>query len=319
MNLSAFKKWIKELPNDAAHGGLPPRGLVASSLCVLERLRKHSSLDFSDHLTKGGGQIAGVSQKRQDRILERLGETRVYTKEGGRTNRGNHDHIRAMLDSIDQDGFLQLDDASKQKSIDLMQQLLFSVVQKHFALVRLSFEMPRPLSPHACISAILEAATAASKHGQVAQQLVAAKLRIRFPKLEIPAFPVYAQDSQTGRKGDIVVNDTAIHVTVAPNQNHYLACQRNVSEGMLALLLVPSRKVDGTRQFLADAVPVDGIAVQGIEEFVGQNIGEIAEFRSGNLAIAIGSLLREYNAIIDQHESDKSLMIEIPDALTIKP
>ncbi len=37
------------------------------------------------------------------------------------------------------------------------------------------------------------------------------------------------------------------------------------------------------------------------------------------ISAALGRLLKEYNAIIDQHESDKSLMIEIPDAFNIEP
>ena len=319
MTLNHFKRWIQDLPQDPAHNGLPPRGLVASSLCVLERLRDVRSLDFADHVTRKGGQIAGVSHKRQNIVLSRFGETRVYTKEGGRTNRGNHDYIRAMLEAIRQDGFLKLNEDAQDKAIDKMQKLLYGVVRKHFDLVKVSFEIPQPLSPHACIRAILEAAESSSKQGPVAQQLVAAKLRLRFPSIEIPAFPVFAQDTQTGRKGDVVVNDTAIHVTIAPNENHYRACRKNVSESMLALLLVPSIKVDATRQFLAQTGPVNGIAVQGIEDFVAQNIGEIAEFNKGNLATALGRLLNEYNNIIDQHESDKSLMIEIPDAFDVSP
>lgn len=309
-----FQWWIESLPQDASYEGLPPRGLIASSLCVLERLRDYRSLDFKDHLTKKGGQIAGVSRQRQDSILNRFGETRVFTKEAGRTNRGNHDYIKAMLDSIRQDSFQKLNENAQHTAIDKMQELLYGVVKKHFDLDRVSFEIPQPLSPYACINAILEAAAHSSKQGPVAQQLVAAKLRLRFPDINILTFPVYAQDTQTGRKGDVVVNDTAVHVTVAPNESHYRACRKNVSESMLALLLVPAIKVDATRQFLAQTGPVDGIAVQGIEDFVAQNISEIAEFNKNKLAVSLGRLLDEYNTIIDQHESDKSLMIDIPDA-----
>lgn len=313
MNTQAFRQWVRSLPKEVSLEGLPPRGLVAAALCVLERLREKPSVNFRDHLTPKSGQIAGVTRAKQDAILARFGERRLYTKEGGRTNRGNHVHVEQMLKSIGSDGFVELSAEDQWAAIDDMQGILIEIVRKHFELAKLTFDIPQPLSAHGCVSAILEAASKVAKAGPVAQHLVAAKLRVRFPGTDIATFPVFAQDSQAGRKGDVVVNDMVFHVTIAPNDSHYLACSRNVAEGMLATLLVPSRLAGSTKQFLENTVESCGITVLGIEEFVAQNIGELSAFKSKDLAAKMGQLLREYNRIVDEHESDKSFMIDIAD------
>ncbi len=219
-----------------------------------------------------------------------------------------------MLNAIRLDGSLELASDLKAAAIAEMQGMLVEIVRKHFELAKLSFDVPRPLSAHGCVSAILDAATKVSKAGPVAQQLVAAKLRVRFPDIDVATFPVFAQDTQTGRKGDVVVNDMVFHVTVSPNDSHYQACQKNVADGMLATLLVRSALAGSTKQFLSNTVEPHGITVAGIEEFVAQNISELASFRGSELPAKIGELLVEYNRIINEHETDKSLMIEIPDA-----
>ncbi|MFK7884752.1 MAG: DUF4928 family protein [Phycisphaerales bacterium] len=314
--IDQFTSWFHSLPEDTRYGGLPPKGVVAASLAVLERMREKQSTDFKDYVTSGKGQIAGATGAKLAMILARYAENRTFLSEGGRTNRGNHEYITSMLFAIEASGFAAMDSDSKIGFIDQAQEFVANKVKEYFMLERIKFEYSPLCTARDITSLILASAKKRSQHGAVAQHLVGAKLSLRFPEMELDLHPVSAQDKQLNRHGDFQVNDMVIHVTVAPNDGHYRKCAENVKQGLHTTLLVPDDLLEAARRLLRLHVPGLGATAESIESFIGQNLGEISKFSRDSLSHCMSQLLELYNENIRLVESDKSLQIEIPDAIS---
>ena len=91
-------------------------------------------------------------------------------------------------------------------------------------------------------------------------------------------------------------------------------CKHNISQGLKPFLLVPDNKLAGTRQ-IAEQVSEQQIAVESIESFVSQNINEISSFNKDKLTTSFKDLVTIYNRRVDEVETDKSLMIDLPSNL----
>lgn len=91
-------------------------------------------------------------------------------------------------------------------------------------------------------------------------------------------------------------------------------CKHNISQGLKPFLLVPDSKLLGARQ-IAEQVCEQQIAVESIESFVSQNINEISDFNKDKLTTSFKDLVTIYNRRVDEVETDKSLMIELPSNL----
>jgi len=141
---------------------------------------------------------------------------------------------------------------------------------------------------------ILAAARQTSKEGPVAQYLIGAKLKLRFPDKEIENKSYSTADEQQHRPGDFFVGTTAFHVTIAPMPAVFEKCQRNSENGLRPFLLVPEHLLQGARQN-ADLRPSVPIEVESIESFVAQNIFELSEFSSDLLPAQFRRLLEIYN------------------------
>ena len=116
------------------------------------------------------------------------------------------------------------------------------------------------------------------------------------------------------RPGDFLIGHTAFHVTVAPMQPLFDKCRHNISQGFKPFLLVPDSKLIGTRQ-IAEQTSEQQITVESIESFVSQNINEISNFNKDMLITSFKNLVVIYNQRVDEAETDKSLMIELPSNL----
>ncbi|MGH9690037.1 MAG: DUF4928 family protein, partial [Candidatus Acidiferrales bacterium] len=88
-------------------------------------------------------------------------------------------------------------------------------------------------------------------------------------------------------------------------------CKTNLEAGRRAYLLVPDDLLIGTRQN-AELLAQGRIAVESIESFVGQNIEELSTFSLGQIAERFRRLLELYNHRVNEVESDKSMLIELP-------
>jgi hypothetical protein len=219
--------------------------------------------------------------------------------------------VRRMLRSIQQAGLQSLTAAERISAIERLQDFLVEKVREFHSRQPLKIVYDPTRTTQHLVHHLLKLASGTGKAGAVAQHLVGAKLQLRFPHLPIENRPFSAADEQVGRPGDFMVGDTAFHVTVAPTPGVYARCQENLRKGERVYLLVRESQVVGARQN-TDFLAPSRIAVQSIESFVSQNIEELSEFSQKKLASEFRHLLEIYNGRVEEAESDKSLMLEIP-------
>lgn len=314
--LKEFQEWYQNLR--LQRDRFPARGTIGAALVVLERLKEDFDLRLDSHRTEGGqSQIKGVSGTVVARILKRFGEDRIFLREGGRTNRGAPGDIARMLRSLQKANLNRLSASDRNTILEHLQGFLVEKVKDFHSKQRLKIVYDPSKTTQQCVQDLLGLAAEAGKAGAVAQHLVGAKLQLRFPNLAIENRSFSSADEQRGRPGDYRVGDTAFHVTVSPMPAVYERCKENLEHGLRVYLLVPAKRLIGTRENTEAGVP-SRIAVESIESFVSQNIEELSGFSQKNLAEEFCQLLAMYNQRVEAAENDKSLLIEIPENLIRK-
>ena len=306
------RRWWNSLAPVRQNNGLPAKGTVAGAVVVLESLKSKYVLDINQHRAKKGqSQIKGAGKAGTRKILAKFGETRDFLKEGGRTNRGLAGEIVKLLEALKSAGLDNLSTDERNHVLTEVQKFLVGKVGEYFSRERVKFIFNPASTAWQGVHNILETAREVGKEGPVAQYLVGAKLALRFPDLNIRNDISSAQDELSGSPGDFLVNDTAFHVTVAPNPGHFDKCKQNIGMGYSVYLLIPDRILVGTRQNAESLLPGQ-ITTQSIESFVAQNLEELSEFSKGELVSGFRRLLEKYNDRVDRAEPDKSMLIEIP-------
>ena len=309
-----LEAWFTSLRTYKSVAGLPARGTVAAGLVVLEHLRTEYQLDLRAHLAKGGAQIRGLNPRAVKEILARYGETRPFSVEAGRTNRGAPGGIEDMLQAIQELGLEREAKDARNKVLDAMQSYLVDKVKEYHGRKRLEIGYDPNRTTWSVVHDLLGQAEQVCKGGPVAQYLVGAKLELRFPRISIPNDHHSAADVQSGRLGDFEMGGTVFHVTVSPMPGLYDKCKRNIADGARVYILVPDALVVGARQN-ADAVAPARIAVESVESFVANNIEELSQFSKNQLKGGFRRLLETYNRRVELIEPDKSLLILIPPSL----
>ena len=207
-----------------------------------------------------------------------------------------------QLDKLDQD--------ERNGILQALQKFLIQQLEEYTKRKRVAFVYHPDETAWQSVHALLAEARKVGKDGSVAQYLVGAKLALRFPSMNIRNDKFSSQDFDN--PGDFVINDTAFHITISPNQGHYDKCRRNVAiGGYRPYLLVPDSILFVAKQ-AAENTLHGRITVQSIEAFVAQNIDELSDFSGGELIGGFRRLLEKYNERVDAIESDKSLLVEIP-------
>ncbi len=308
-----FIEWYNSLKVVKANNG-PANGSIATALVVLNRLIDHYDLDFKTHIADGGMQIKGASGIAVASILKNFGELRPFAKEGGRTNRGGPSEVSSLLETLKKLKFEGLSEKKRKAELILMQMFLVERVRDFHNRQKIKLTFNPAISTWHIIHNLILTATAEGKAGYIAQHLVGAKLQLRFPDIIVSNESASTADMQTQRPGDFLIGHTSFHVTVAPMTAVFDKCQHNISQGYKPFLLVPDSKLIGARQ-IAELVSEKLISVESIESFVSQNINEISIFNKEKLVDSFKDLVRIYNTRVDEVETDKSLMIELPSNL----
>ncbi|HRD80359.1 MAG TPA: DUF4928 family protein [Saprospiraceae bacterium] len=164
------------------------------------------------------------------------------------------------------------------------------------------------------IHTLLSQAINEGKAGAVAYHLVGATLQLRFPDIEISNESANTDDRPTTRSGDFTVEDTVFYVMVYPMLPVFDKCRANIKNGLRPLLLVPDYSLIGSRQ-LASESGVERFAVESLESFISLTIERMSAFGVKQLKNSLFNLIYLYNQRVDQAETDKSLMIELPSNL----
>ena len=290
----------------------PNTYVMCAGLAVLERMRRAYPLHRADYVTPGN-QVRTSGSLIQS-ILERNGEERRFTREGGRTTRATVPAAEGLAAGLNETAALvSLSDEDRGQVIDELQVWLVERVRGYLDQQAIEVEVNLGKPAPQIVSDILEAAGA--KSGAVAQHLVGAKLALRYPDLDIENFSYTTADQQLGRPGDFVVGDTAFHVTVSPMPPVLDKCEANLRNGYRSMLLVLDSRLQAARQ-MAETIDVqDRVGILAIESFVGQNIEELGEFGKGGLAEGFRKLLETYNERVEEVETDRSLLIRLPENL----
>lgn len=264
-------------------------------------------IDPSDYITDKQGQVAGLSGGNLKKILADHGIERQLAKEGGRTNRGNMGLMRAyseLINGLDRPvDFHAIEDYWVQR------------VRAYFASqpFRLARDSSRSVAD--AVNGLLEQAARRQREnpgmkyaGSVLQHLVAAKLELLMPTVEIHG--ASDADDQTGRDGDFVIDDTVIHCTTAPANPLIEKCKDNLSHGLNPIIVTVSDRSATARALLEDAGVGSRVEVWDLQQFLSTNVYEFSGFRSSGRSDVLAQLIENYNGIIDEFETDPSLHIE---------
>lgn len=312
--LAEFGHWYDQLTVYPASGG-PAKGTIGGALVVLDRLKTDYDLDIDKHTTDpGSSQIKGVSGAAVKKILEKYGETRRFVTEGGRTNRGLRGDIITMLETLKKLNLHTYPSEDRNRILSEFQRYLAQKVAEYHSRERLKFVYDPSKSAWQAIHELLEAAREKYVEGPVAEYLVGAKLQLRFPEFAVRNESYSVSDEQSELPGDFVVGDTVFHVTVAPMMPLLEKCLRNLETGYRVYILTRDSRVGMVRSD-ADQRSNGRISVSSIESFVAQNLEELSEFAQNELGDGFYALLTTYNCRTDVVETNKSMLIEIPENL----
>lgn len=264
-------------------------------------------IDPADYVTGKQGQVAGLGEGNLRKILADHGITRQLAKEAGRTNRGNMGLMHAYAELIN----------GLQEPIDFqaIEGYWIQRVREYFAGQPFKLARDSSRSVTDAVNGLLEQAIKRQREnpgmkyaGSVLQHLVAAKLELIMPTIEIHG--ASDADDQTGREGDFIIDDTAIHCTTAPANLLIEKCKANLLHGLNPIIVTISDRVITARNLLEDAGIDNRVEVWDLQQFLSTNVYEHGRFNSANRHDVLTELIENYNGIIDDFETDPSLHIE---------
>ncbi|MGG7652710.1 DUF4928 family protein [Kocuria rosea] len=310
--LSEVGRWYR----DQRKGERVNTNVMNVGLIVSEMIRGGLPITTERLLSNGESQVRGLSGSSVARILERHGETRPFTAEGGRTSRGTLPLARSLQQIINESA-----DSVSIGPTDLvwlatdLENFFTRCVQTDYMdkqRIKVELNASKPVSR--VVEDILTAASTRSDRptGIVMQHLVGAKLELRFPEENIGKDKAHTADQQTDRQGDFQVGTTAFHVTVSPMEKLINRCRENRNAGFRPVLLVPAGRVAAAIQLAEVGGLADVIGVESVESFVGTNIEELSIFDGERIKGGIAQLVRRYNNRIRTIETDQSLRIDEP-------
>lgn len=311
-----IEQWYEAQRNE----GTVNRNVMAVGLIMCEHMSTHFPLDESRWFT--GTQVSLLGGNRIKKILARHGEGRPFASEGGRTSRGSQDLARSFQEvvngSLAASEFEELDEDDKLSVINLLQARMAGRIRADFYdRQRLPLEIDFNKQTRHTVDGLLAAARdkGGNTVGAVAQHLVGATLAIRHTGLAIENESYTTADQQTGRAGDFVVNDAAIHVTISPTEALLAKCRANIEQSFYPMILTLEERIGATRTLAENIGIKERVTVRGIEDFVAGNIIGIARYSEAETRRVMRSLFDTYNSRVAAVEPDPSLLVEIPENL----
>lgn len=289
------------------------KGSLSAVLILTRRASKMPMpLSTANFLTGKKGQVAGLSGPAIKKILNDHGIDRALAEEGGRTSRGN---LALMNEYI---GYLNKLDGKRLLDFAMIEKWWVERVKLFFAAQPISVRADVSDSLRTIISGLLESALARQREctgtmvvGAVLEHLVGAKIAIALPKVTMTHKSFSSSDESLRAKGDFLVGDTAIHVTVAPTEALVRKCRRNLSEGLRPLVVTTEDGVGGMMALAKNDGIASRIDILEVSQFLTTNVYEWIGFQSQKRSMSLENLVNAYNKIIDDYETDPSLKISI--------
>jgi hypothetical protein len=278
--------------------------------------RKAKSLDFPIEsrslLTAGQGQVSGLSGKAINKILRDYGVSRSVGTESGRTSRGTVGAAAAYVQ------FLNQSYAERQLDLEVVERWWVDRIVDYFNSKPFVLDRDPSRTLRAILEDLLEQAVKRQKEspgttyiGAVLQHLVGAKLSLALPQVAIEHHGFSVADTVSGRSGDFVIDDTAIHCTTAPTEALLLKCQVNIQAGLRPLVLTVGRGVEAA-EVLAENKGIAGrVEIIDAVQFLATNLYEFSCFNDSQRRVTMEKLAARYNEIVNAEESDPSLRIAV--------
>lgn len=289
------------------------KGPIAVALIVTAHARKRGlPLRPEELITEGGGQVLGLGKGAVQSILARHGIKRVLAAEGGRTSRGSLNNMREFV--------ALLNNLHSQNRADLVAIEKFWVerVNEFFAGKPFKIRLDASRSLRIVVRDVIIQAEERQKASQgtyyagaVLQHLVGAKLDCALGQGFVQHHRSSTADSPSGRAGDFLVGDVAIHVTTSPGEAVIARCRENLNDGLRPVLVTMQRGLPVAEALADNEGLADRIDVFEIEQFVALNLYEIGKFVAAGRSTAVHDLVERYNQIVSEFETDPSLGIEI--------
>lgn len=293
---------------------LKGKGQLAVMLHITRLARENGlPIDPETLRTQKEGQVAGLGKGRIQAILKDYGITRVLAEEGGRTSRGSLGNASVYMTF--------LNSLPEKEAADLagVEKWWIDRVQDYFSGKPFALKFDPSKSLRSIVSDLLTQAIKRQKAnpgttyaGIVLQHLVGAKLDLIFPgEARVSHHGANVADSVTSRAGDFVIGDVAIHVTTAPSEALIRKCKANIESGLRPVIVTIAESRAGLES-LAKGFEIESrIDVIEAEQFIATNILEWGQFANLNQRTELEKLIKAYNTIIQTHETDPSLKIDI--------
>lgn len=285
-------------------------------LCVALVVTRHGKkrgmpLNPEELLTDGGGQVMGLGKSAVQSILKDQGIDRVLAEEGGRTSRGSVGNMRkyvAFLNFLHDEGPIDFEQ---------VEAWWIERVREFFSGKPFMLRFDASKSLRSVIRDLLSQAEKRQAQangstfvGTMLQHLIGAKLNLL---LDTPLHHHGANvaDDVSGREGDFIVEDVAIHVTTSPSEALIRKCRRNLNNGMKPVIITTYRGALLAEGLAEQADMAERLDVFEAEQFIAGNLYEIGKFAQAGRRTTTEQLIIEYNIIVDECETDPSLRIAV--------
>lgn len=289
------------------------KGPLCVALVTTQHARKMGlPLDPGDLLTDKGGQVLGLGKAAVQAVLKRHGIDRVLAAEGGRTSRGSIDNMReyvALLNDLQSRGIADL---------NAIEGFWIEQVHAFFAGKPFKVKLDGSRSLRVLVRDVLSQAEERQKNtpgmqfmGAVLQHLVGAKLDCALGAGQFDHNSFSTSDAQSGRAGDFFIGDVALHVTTSPGEGVVQRCKENLDDGYRPIIVTTARGLTAAEVLCENAGVGERVDVFEVEQFIALNLYELGRFAADGRRIAVNDLVDRYNEIVEQVETDPSLMIEI--------
>jgi len=289
------------------------KGKLSVALVITEHARKMGfPLDPAELLTNRKGQVLGLGIAPVQKILSKYGIVKVLAREGGRTSRGSIDHMKEYVFFLNNLHALDLID------LDKIEQFWIEKVNLFFAGKPLKVKLDGSQSLRTLIRDLItqgeikqKEAPGVNSVGIILQHLVGAKLDCALGKGRFKHNNVSTSDAQTGRSGDFLIDKVAIHVTTAPTEFVISRCKDNLSNGQRPIIVTTKKGIPLAEGNAENAGIGNRVDIFEVEQFIALNLYEFAKFQEKGREVAVTDLVKRYNEIVDEFETDPSLQIEV--------
>jgi hypothetical protein len=307
---TAIKTRLDSFKKDARIGTKGPHCVVL----FLTRLAIKQGLPLkpADLVTAEHGQVKGLGLTPIQKILSDYGIKTVLAKEGGRTSRGSLGIMQKYVPFLN-----ALDDKSP-KALKAIEAYWVNSVKKLLSSKPFILNRDHSRSLSSAIASLIAQAEKKQKDnpgtmyvGAVMQHLVGAKLELVLKDVKVEHHGASVSDDSTLRSGDFLIGSASIHVTSNPTEALLQKCRENLAKNFRPLIVTKGKGV-ASAQSLAENIGLQSrVDVYDIEQFISLNLYENFNFDISGQADTMKAFAVIYNGIIDDHETDPSLRIEI--------